>query len=212
MKFKIRCASVIFSHVTSHPKTQWLTTAWFTIFHESVSWLSSSSAGFTWARSHIQLVTQLKIGARMASLPCLVLDAESWLDCLCSWPHGLSPSQKRHWLLTWKFLGRIHEDKGRSCKIFGGLDSEFHTTSLPAKQITRPVQIQGVENTAYPRLLGNQLTNSISINHPLLSSGFSFSLCPFHCDIYNLRIKGRQVLKCENTKKQKGKEAFFFFF
>lgn len=131
--------------------------------------------------------------------------------CLGSWPHSLSPSQKQDGLLTIKVSG---EHPWRQMqKVFGGLGSEFHTKSLQAKQITRPVQIQGVEDTVYPRLLSNQLTNPPLLSIiPFYNQVFSFSLCPFHFDIYNLRIKGREVLKCEDIETQKGKEVLWVLF
>lgn len=47
---------------------------------------------------------------------------------------------------------------------------------------------------------------------PFYNQVSSFSLCPFHYDMYNFKIKGRQVLECEDTWRSKKVRLSFFFF
>lgn len=136
--------------------------------------------------------------SRMASLTCLVFDADTWLGCLHSLSHSPSPSSKLDWVLPRKFQRNTQEGKGRSCKIFWGRGSDFIHCHF--------CQSKSQDQCRFKEWKIESTPGSLVINLPILQLIIpfynqvpSFSLCSFHYDIYNLRIKSRQVLESEDT-------------
>lgn len=113
--------------------------------------------------------------SKTITLTCLAAGADFWHGCLSSSLRGLSPCSEIDWLLTGKFQESIQESKGRSCKIFWGPGPWIFYNVTSIKANTRPVLIQGVENTICPRLLSNQPSSPpLPIDYPLLESGNLF--------------------------------------